>query len=123
MITRLIAILICGILVLQYVPVTFNGKTVIIDISCCKELMDCCSSGAQACSMRRDHGETGSYTSCHASAELSVYIFMVSKGVFQEAIFTPMLFPETYFIPFDDYLSPQNPVDLLLKPPQALFRG
>lgn len=123
MITRLIAILICGIMALQYVPVTFNGKTVIIDISCCKDLMDCCSSGAQACSMHRDHGDTGSYTSCHASADMSVYIFMVSKGVFHEATFTSTLVPKTHFIHFDDYLSPQNPVDLLLKPPQPLLLG
>lgn len=123
MVTRIIAILISGILALQYVPVTFNGKTVIIDISCCKDLMDCCSSGAQACSLHRDHGENGSYTNCHATSDMSVFIFMVSKGVFHKAPFTPILVPKIYFTPFNQYVNPQDPVDRLLKPPQAFLQG
>lgn len=119
----LLAVLISSILTLQYIPVTFNGKTVVVDISCCKELKDCCSSGVQACSMHRDHGETGSYTSCQASSDMSAYIFMVSKGVFHKATLVPMLFTRIYFTPSDEYLNPQDPTDQLLKPPQASLHG
>jgi hypothetical protein len=90
--TSALAILISGILALQYIPVTFNGFTVIIQIGCCKDLKDCRVSGVQVCTTYREHGETGAFSSCQASPDTSDYMMIVSKSVLPEATQVPISF-------------------------------
>lgn len=120
---KLIAVLISGILALQYIPVTFNGETVIIQIGCCKDLKDCCASGVQACVTHSEHGETGSYSSCQASSDTSDYMMIVSKSVLSEAIQVPISLSGIYVTPINNILSPQNLIDRLFRPPKALLHG
>lgn len=121
--TKALAILVSGILALQYIPVTFNGKTVIIQISCCKDLKECCASGVQACATHREHGETGAYSSCQASSDTSDYMMIVSKSVLPEASHVPITFSEVYFSPFNRSLAPQEYNDRLFRPPKAFLHG
>lgn len=120
---KLIAVLISGILAFQYIPVTFNGKTVIIQIGCCKDLSDCCASGVQACTMHTEHGETGAYSSCQASSDTSDYMMVISKSVIPEATQIPISLSGIYVTPISNILSPQGLADRLFRPPQPSFTG
>lgn len=120
---RLLAVLISGILTLQYIPVTFDGTTVIIQIRCCKDLKNCCASGVQACATNREQGETGAYSSCHASSDTSDYMMIVSKSILPETADFQNTFLESYFTASDDDLAPQTPTNRLLKPPKAFPHG
>lgn len=120
---RLLVVLISGILALQYIPVTFNGTTVIIQIGCCKDLKDCCASGVQACVTHREHGETGAYSSCQASSDTSDYMMIVSKSILPGAADFPTTFSESFFTASNNDLTPQNLIDRLFRPPKSYLRG
>lgn len=120
---KLIAVFISGILAFQYIPVTFNGKTVIIQIGCCKDLSNCCASGVQACTMHREHGETGAYSSCQASSDTSDYMMVISKSVIPEAIQVPISLSGIYVTSINNVLPPQDLIERLFKPPKALLHG
>lgn len=121
---KLIAVLISGILAFQYIPVTFNGKTVIIQIGCCKDLSDCCVSGVQACTMmHKEYSETGALSSCQASPDTSDYMMVISKSVLAGPPQVPVSLSGTFVTPIDSSLSPQGQFDRLLRPPQTLLHG
>lgn len=118
---KALAILISGILALQFIPVTFNGTTVIIQISCCKNLKDCCSSGVLGCTAHRKSGRTGAYTRCQSSSHTSVYMMIVSKWILSGATQLPSGFAAAYFLPFNKVFNSQNLLDQLFRPPQIFL--
>lgn len=113
----------CALLGLQYLPITFNGNTVIIQIGCCKDISECCASGVKACTTHSGHDGDSSFSSCQASPDASDFMMVISKSMLPESVPGFLSFSGTYFNADPPAFSRQDPEYEVYQPPQSLLRG